>query len=49
MILIENAQLYGLILEVEEDAEGIYGGKKKSKDQDEDDDGFGGGDEEEEK
>jgi len=48
MILIENAQLYGLILEVEEDAEGIYGGKKKSKDED-DDDGFGDGDEEEEK
>lgn len=46
MILVENAQIYGLIQEVEEDKDGIYGGKKKSKDEDEDD-GFGIDDEDE--
>ena len=51
MILVENAQLYNLIEEVEIDAEGIYGGKKpseKKKDGDDEEDEVFGGDEEEE-
>lgn len=40
MILVENAQIYGLIDEVEEDKDGIYGGKKKEAEED-DDDAFG--------